>query len=118
MSEHLGEETIKISPDARGFRAELQGQVSGALSGVQSQVSAAQRNIGKATSITPAGIVLPAGVRSVRKATEELGTATKATSEQLKKLQTVNVQSQSSSHNLSRSFREAERDAGRYTRGM
>lgn len=129
MTQPIGEEFIKIRPDASGFRAELQTQISAGLAGASRQVAAAQAQIANATRQTASGIVLPAGVgrdfsvltaatTTAAASQTKLGTAAKATKEQVAALGVANRRGAQETAALAKNIQTAETAVGRYSRGM
>jgi hypothetical protein len=131
MSSPLGEEFIRIRPDASTFRAELQAQIATAMTGVQRQVAQATSQMGRtaAATATPSGIVLPAGIRSVQQqttqaaqataqATMQVGNASRATNAQLQALASTQRRISASTREMQRNVATAETAVGRYSRGM
>ncbi len=88
MPEPIGEEFIRIRPDATGFRAELQKQLSGAGLGDQAT------------------------------ATKQVSTATRTLSGDTARLSTLNRSAAKSSSQLSKELASTERNVNRYSRGV
>lgn len=136
MTQPLGEEFIKIRPDASTFRTELQAQISGALTGVQAQVNSAQSQMRAATNVSPGGVILPSGVTAAQTATaaatktaaaaantqaaamEKVGTAAQQTNAKLQSFSQQQVRAASTTVQMERSIAAAETSVGRYSRGM
>lgn len=120
MTQPLGEEFIRIRPDASGFRAELNAQIGSALQGVRAQAAAATAQVGQAVrqQVTPGGVILPPGVRSVQQQAQRTRSTARATDQQLKALSNTQRVVAKETANLSASLGRAERDIGRYTRGV
>lgn len=133
MSSFLGEEFIRVRPDASTFRAELQAQIATAMTGVQGQLAQAQAQLrstaAAAGTTTPSGIVLPPGVRAATvqagqaaaaqaQATRQVGAAAKATNTQLQALSSTQRKVAGTGRDMERNITSAEQAAGRYTRGL
>jgi hypothetical protein len=132
MPTPLGEEWIKIRPDASTFRAELQAQIASAMTGVQAQIAQAQRQMAAvpaATRVTQAGVIIPPGVKSVTQqvtqatekqaqATKSLGNASKATKSQLAAMSLEQMRNANVTRGMQRNIASAETAVGRYSRGM
>jgi hypothetical protein len=134
VSTPLGEEFIRIRPDARTFRAELEAQVSAALTSVQGQVAAAQTQFKRAaaataTATSPGGVVIPPSVRSVQQqvtqgaaaqatATTKVGNAAKATKAQLEALSNTQRKVAGTTQGVQRAVQQSETALNRYSRGM
>lgn len=116
MSEFLGEERIRIRPDASGFRQELQAQIAGVLPAVQAQAAAASRLIGTAVgSATAAG--LPASLNAISIAQSRVGVSAGRASRAQEALKDTNKRVGDEAKKLARNLTEAEQAAGRFTRG-
>lgn len=129
MPTPLGEEFIKIRPDATTFRAELQAQIAAAMTGVQAQMGRAQAQLAAVTRATPSGIVIPPGVKSVSAqatvaanaqaaAIRKVGGASTATRAQLAALSSAQIKNTAVTRGMQRNIAQAETAVGRYSRGM